>query len=119
MNYQIIQVNLYKCEGVGCKSDAEIDDIVNTHNIDIEVISTYFDFNNYDNPIQHFLQDLNIVALTPNLSQYVNYYVRENTATLNDNIFLGSQAGSEVHTFYSIGKKEYMNANFKIENSYF
>ena len=54
------------------------------------------------------------------MSQYVNYYILKNTAFLNDDIFFGSQGSSSYKSFYSIGRKESILANFKVENwSYF
>ena len=47
----IIQVELRKWQGANCKSDAEIESIINTHFIDIELTSAYFDFTDFDNPV--------------------------------------------------------------------
>ena len=54
--------------------------------------------------------------LVPEMSQYVNYYILKNTAFLNDDIFFGSQGSSSYKSFYSIGRKESILANFKVEN---
>ena len=119
-NYELVQVNLYKWSGSNCKSDAEINDVINSHYIDIGIISTYFDFNDYTNPVKYYLQDDNyiylIYNLVPEMSQYVNYYILKNTAFLNDDIFFGSQGSSSYKSFYSIGRKESILANFKVEN---
>ena len=62
-NYELVQVNLYKWSGSNCKSDAEINDVINSHYIDIGIISTYFDFNDYTNPVKYYLQDDNYIYL--------------------------------------------------------
>ena len=56
-------MNLYKWIGSGCKSDTEINDVINSHYIDIEIVSTYFDFNDYTDPVKYYLQDINYINL--------------------------------------------------------
>ena len=43
-NYEIIQIFLTKWTGSNWKGDTEINEILNTHYIDIEITSAYFDF---------------------------------------------------------------------------
>ena len=50
-NYEVIKINLKKWSGSNWKSDAEINDILKTHYIDIEMTSAYFDFNDFDNSV--------------------------------------------------------------------
>ena len=59
----IIQVNLKKWQGANCKSDAEIESIINTHFIDIELTSAYFDFSDFDNPVHtSIILNINILS---------------------------------------------------------
>ena len=62
-NYEFIQITLSKWSGSDCKSDTEINDVLNTHYIDFAIVSTYFDFNDYSNPIKYYLQDINYINL--------------------------------------------------------
>ena len=50
-NYETIQISLKKWSGSNWKSDTEINDILNTHYIDVEMTSAYFDFNDFDNSV--------------------------------------------------------------------
>ena len=51
-NYEIIQVSLSKWNGTNWKSDDEINSVLNTHYIDFEITSAYFDFTDFSNPIR-------------------------------------------------------------------
>ena len=81
------------------------------------MISTYFDFNDYDNPVHHYLQDMNLISMIPDISQTYLYHIVENKAYLNDNIFIGSQGTSDQLFFYSVGEKDLMMQNFKLSNN--
>ena len=51
--YEFIQISLSKWSGSNCKSDDEINDVINSHYIDIGIVSTYFDFNDYTDPVKY------------------------------------------------------------------
>ena len=56
---EAIEIDINKCTGASWKSDAEIQNILSTHFIDLGIVSNYFDFNDYTNPVHPYLQDLN------------------------------------------------------------
>ena len=90
-NYVAIQIALAKCSGSNCQTDEAINNILNTHSISIQMISAYFDFNDYSKPIKTSLQDANIIYLNPNYSTFTRYGVYLNEVSTNDNLFMGSQ----------------------------
>ena len=72
--------------------------------VNVAVINTYFDFNDYNSPVKTFLEDYSTISLVPNIDQYFKYSIRRNTATLYNNALYKSATSN--YTFYSIGNKE-------------
>ena len=101
-NYEIVQINVAKCTGSNWKSSSEIEAVISTHSIDLALISSYFDFDDYDNPIHYYLQDMNVFSLLPTLGLKAQYQVRRNVATKNDDIIFGSQGTSNEISFYTV-----------------
>ena len=52
-NYEIIEINLIKCTGSSWRSPEEIEEAFKSHLLQLGIVSTYFDFNNYENPIRY------------------------------------------------------------------
>ena len=98
-NYEIIQIILSKWNGTNWKTDSEINQVLNTHYIDIEIVSAYFDFNDYENPIHTYIQDANIASLIPDYWNTFSYTVRINEVYANDGIWLGSQGINSLVLF--------------------
>ena len=51
--YEIIEINLNKCTEGDWKSPEEINDAFSNHYLELGIVSTYFDYNNYNNPIRY------------------------------------------------------------------
>ena len=118
-NYEIIEVNLMTCSGDNWKSDNEILELLQTHTLSIALLSSFFDFDDYDNPVHHYLQDTNIYSLIPYLQQTLEYKVKQNQATLEDSIWIGNQAESSQINFYSAYKHNYLITGARYENNKF
>ena len=101
-NFEVVQITVAKCAGSNWKSASEIEAVMNTHNIDLALISSYFDFDDYDNPIHYYLQDMNVFTLVSTLGLKTQYQVRQNQATENDDIIFGSQGTSNEISFYTV-----------------
>ena len=112
-NYSVVQIMVSRCQGPSCKSDAEIDQIFNLHIVDFIIVSTYLDFDDYDSPVHHYIQDLNYYYLSTNYYQEVFYNVKRNIALLNDNILIGSLGFSDSLDFYSIDRKSMKYGNIE------
>ena len=100
-DYEIVQISAGKWTGTNCKSDDEINDVITAHKIDLALISTYFDFDDYQNPIHYYLQDANVFPLISTLCVETQFTIKQNQATLNDGIYLGAQGSSNVLNFYT------------------
>ena len=55
-NYEIFEINFNKWKGSAWKSDNEMESIFSKNYLEVGIVSTYFDFNNYDNPVQYLLK---------------------------------------------------------------
>ena len=103
---------------VNANSDNDINDFFNQNYIKIAIISSYFDFDDYDNPIYYYLQDINMYNIIPNLGIKVQYQVRQNLAVMNDDILLGSQGISSEFSFYNIERKRISYSTIGSNNAY-
>ena len=134
LNYEAIQVSLSKWTGSNWKSDDEIDKALLNSYIDFQVLSTYFDFTDFVNPVKPYLQDSSYVPIIKNMKTFVNYNVQINEVYDNSNVIFGSQAFGSKFNFYSAEKSdtildtfsqndhEYININFALHrkvNQYF
>ena len=51
--YEIIEINLIKCTQGKWKSQEEINKAFSEHYLELGIVSTYFDYNNYKDPIRY------------------------------------------------------------------
>ena len=118
-NYEIIQLSFHKWTGPSWKSSTEIENVFLNHNIDFSIVSSYFDFSDYENPVHLYLQDLNYFFIMSDIYQETSYHVFQNQGILNDNLFFGSQGASSKVNFYSIEKKYTNYGKTNAFNDYF
>ena len=67
-----------KCSGSNWKTDSEIGSVLNSHYVDVAVVSTLFDFNDYESPTHNYLQDVNYISLISGMCQILQYLVKIN-----------------------------------------
>ena len=98
-------------------NDAEIEQILNTNYVDLAIISSYFDLNDFSTPVHHYLQDTNLIGLNPSLCYISVYNVKYNQIFLNDDIVLGGQGTTKEYSYYSLDRFSTLMANFKQQNN--
>ena len=96
-------------EGVVWKSRDQIDLLIQTGYINIAITRSYFDFDDYENPIKTFLSKSDNHFMLLNATNWAEYLVQENTAMRSDNVFY-SEPYNET-TFYDIGTKNIKTVN--------
>ena len=74
-------------EGVVWKSREEIDLVLNTGFINAPITISYFDFDDYVNPVKTILAEPDDHYLLNNATTWIEYFIRENTALTSDNLF--------------------------------
>ena len=73
--------------GVVWKPREEIDFVLNTGFINAPITISYFDFDDYVNPVKTILAEPDDHYLLNNATTWIEYFVRENTAMTSDNLF--------------------------------
>jgi hypothetical protein len=101
--YNYIKISVKKWSGQAyCQSSTAIDDALKNTNIKIAISNSYFDVNDYSNPVHHFYDDELRWKLVPGykLSKYVQ--MQHNKVTLQDSPVPFSPTTS--HEFYTAEK---------------
>jgi hypothetical protein len=76
------------------------------------MINSYFDFDDYQSPIKTYLEDMNILTLTPSQTQTAQFHIQHNTAELKESLVFN--LNSKTEEFYSIGKRLVVSDNFEL-----
>lgn len=100
--FSVIRVQLSHCVGVGCKSKTIIDDTISSHFIEIALVNSYFDFDDYVSPIKTFYEDTNFFFLNPDRYYYNQVKVKPNKYESNNNLFY--ESFTDKGSFYNIGQ---------------
>ena len=96
-------------QGVVWKSKDEIDRAVENGYINIALIRTYFDHDDYENPVKTFFGETENYFMIKDLTTWVAYLVQENTALKSDNLFYNEPF--KESTFYDVGDKNIRMVN--------
>ena len=71
--YKYFEFNVNKCDNatspVVCATPAEIDAVQKTLEIDLYVVNSYFDFDDYNNPIKTYIDDRFYYNLIPGFTK--------------------------------------------------
>ena len=104
---RILHISLLKCVNSSepgspiCKSDGEIDRMLNFSFALILTKNNYFDFDDFASPVNQLFEREDI-QLRSEVYQFVNFKVQRNDYKLRDSHF---QFSEEENTFYSYGDK--------------
>lgn len=80
----------------------------------VAIISTYFDYDDYDNPVKTYLGAMDLISLTPNLTQSLEVRVQENEGSTDDHLFFN--IGFETVKFYNANTKIPRTENLQVNN---
>ena len=96
--FKYFQVAILKCDSSVStwQSDADIDAEITNVSIDMAVVNTYFDFDDYENPIKTYLDDRFLFDLLPGYSYISDVFLQNNQAELQDGFFYYTPDGDEV-----------------------
>ena len=89
------------------------------HFLQIAVISSFIDFDDYENPLHYYLKDTNIIWMVSTLSFKSKHKVRMNKADMSDSLWLGSQGSQNQFEFYSIEKGNDFLTSIDYDNIFF
>ena len=92
MNTQLYRFSFKKCENSTsnnnhCKSEEEINAKMAQQFIYVAALKTYFDYDDYENPIKSYVDDEDVVLMIQNYTSTLEIQVQQNHAYLADNLF--------------------------------
>lgn len=87
-----VEILIYKCvnsteNNNHCKSDAEISNKVSTGYLDIAIVNSYFDFDDYQNPIKRYVGATELMFMSESFTQHFEGLIQRNTVLDSDNLF--------------------------------
>ena len=106
-----IRLEIAKCQnstenGNHCKTEEQIETVVHSGYIDISLVNSYFDFDDYETPIKRYLSSTNNMFLTnDNNTQWFEAFLKQNEALTSDGRIYGESFESKK--FYSITNTVY------------
>ena len=87
--YDYIEIKFYKWDNstssVTCQTPDDINTMLSEAQIQVTIQNAYFDIENYDNPVQYFLDDNYFWDLLPNFRKKSDLFVREGHSEIQDN----------------------------------
>lgn len=105
--YETIEIRLERCSA-GCGATTIIDNFFVDGYFELVITNSYFDFNDYDQPVKQYLEQGDFSYLITDFAQLIDVTVRYNEASMSDNYF--SNIDDEKDSFYSIGERTYKMA---------
>ena len=78
------------------------------------IVSTYLDYDDYDNPIKTYVDSLDLVNMLVNYTNIYDVKVKQNQAFLADNLIYNS--GFDTLTFYNADDREYRVENLEFNH---
>jgi len=95
-NWSFFVINIQKCVGeTYWKTETEIDDEIPNIQVEITIVNTFFDFDDYEQPIQTYLDDRFFYTLLPDLKLIKYAYIRRNEVETQDGFFYFTPNGAE------------------------
>lgn len=117
-SFNTIDLKILRWSGDDCATDEEIDAVINNNWIELAIISSYFDFNNIENPIQTYLEDTNSYPLFVNKSSLLLVKVAQNEYVINDNLlYLQSETKGSFYNVWSKDLRPENNLNYVIKDN--
>ena len=87
INLKLIRWNPANSKGIQCKSKQDIDSFISNVGVGIFTASSYFDFDDFSDPVKHYVNDGLYFYFAPGFTKLVSIYVKENSYELSDSIF--------------------------------
>ena len=96
--FKYINLQMIRCRNsTTWRSDDEIDSIIKNGRFSVSKINSYVNLYDYNQPIHYFIDDGLYWDLVPNMRKWTNVYLRENTASFQDDFF--QIRGPDISTY--------------------
>ena len=106
-----IRIEVDKCEnttenGNHCKSDDQINQLINSGYVEVSLVNSYFDFHDYENPIKKYLSTTNNLFMTNDgKTRWFEALLKQNEARTSDGMLYSEPFKSQK--FYSISNEQF------------
>ena len=90
MKYISIRIDKWNgttASGAPCKSQTEIDNYIDSYNLNVIVSLSYYDFDDYEEPIKYYIDTKFSFNLISGFTNMADIYVQQNHAEQSDSIF--------------------------------
>ena len=88
--FHYIEIKISRCNNatssVTCQSQTDIENVMKDSKFSLPIDNTYFDFGDYDNPVNHFLDEQFFWDLAPGFRKKTDIYIRQSKAVLIDDL---------------------------------
>ena len=96
-NYTYFEITLSRCTSRDdCQDYGTISSSVSSTYLRLAVVNTYFDFDDYQNPVHTYLDDRFIFDLVPSYENEQILYIKQNSAELQDSVWHYTPDGDEI-----------------------
>ena len=98
-NFTYFEINFKRCVNDSnfnnWKSNDDIDKALNKASLKIALVNTYYDFDDFSNPVKTYFDDKIYYEFVANYEKGVDIYIRQNSVEQKDNIFRYTPKGDE------------------------
>ena len=99
-NFTYFEINFKRwvgkdSKGNTWKSDKVINETLNNISLTIALVNTYYEFEDFDNPVKTYFDDKFYYNFVAGYSKTSDIYIRQNSVEQKDNIFRYSPKGDE------------------------
>ena len=107
-NFTYFEINFKRCVNDSnfnnWKSNDEINAALNKASLTIALVNTYYDFDDFSNPVKTYFDDKIYYEFVANYEKGVDIYIRQNSVEQKDNIFRYTPKGDESNFISNIFK---------------
>ena len=108
-NFTYFEINFKRWVGTDSKgnawqTDTDINADLNKASLTIALVNTYYDFDDYSNPVKTYFDDKIYYEFVANYEKGVDIYIRQNSVEQKDNIFRYTPKGDESNFISNIFK---------------
>ena len=100
--FKYINLQVIRCRNkTTWRSDAEIDSIIKNGRFSVSKVNSFVNLNDYNQPIRYFIDDGLYWDLVPDIHKWTDVYLRENTASFQDDYFQIRSPDISIHFIWN------------------
>lgn len=108
-----IKIKVKRCTGTDCQSSTAIDTAISGKSLGITLVNTYFDFDDYDEPVKTYLDDKSTFKFVSGYTKFVTLYAQQRSAEYKDS-YIDVLSDPEEQEFVGV---ETITQDFDLESN--